>query len=252
MIQAKPIPASWLACFLGLLIAMPAFAGVSKLSSPSVKQGLLEVEYAGTRYGDDKAAQNNEQSHAFEVEYGFTDRLKLGLELGMTRDSADGSRVSAYGIEGQYAFTRQGDWWLDSALKAEYSHAAHDEDSNEAAAKLLLGRSFGDTKLVMNAGLGKEIGDHADGGLEVSAKLQASHRITPYFAPGAEWHGDFGELNRFGESSQQEHYLGPVILGDLLTSGNSGVKYSAGYFWGMGEKASDNAARVHLSYQVAL
>ena len=96
--------------FTMCLAAIPAFAGVSKLSSPTVTKGKAEIEYSATRYGDNSSALNNKQKHQIEIEYGFTDDFKLGLEAITERKSNDSNELKFYGLEAQYELTQQDDW----------------------------------------------------------------------------------------------------------------------------------------------
>lgn len=222
------------------LLAPPSFAGVSKVSSPRVTKGEAEIEYSGTRYGDNRSSLNNKQAHTYEAEYGLTDRWMLGIEAKSERESQRGSYFEGYGLETQYEMTTQGDWWLDSAIKAEYLHVIHGAD--EAEIKLLAARHYGTSSLTVNLGLERELGTNHGESLSVSSALQAKHAYSKAFAPGFEWHADYGKINDFG--AEDTHYFGPIISGEVLEIG-----YTLGYYWGLNDASADNAMRVQIGLE---
>lgn len=225
-----------------LFLALPAYAGVSKISSPKVEKGVAEIEYSGTRYGDDRRSQNNKQSHTYEAEYGLTDRFMLGLEGKSERSANKGHQFEGYGLEAQYELTTQGTWWLDSAVKAEYLHVPNGAD--EAELKLLAARSYGKSSVTINFGLERETGTGREHGITYGSAVQAKHLYNEHFAPGVEWHGEYGE--------DDTHYLGPIVTGELFELGKGEVEYTAGYYWGLNHASADNAARIQLSYEFKL
>ncbi len=232
-------------------VALPAMAGVGKLSSPAVTKGEVEVEYSGTRYGDSGKASNNKQSHTYELEYGLTDNFMLGIEAKSSRKSGQSHEFSAYGIEAQYELTQQGAWWLATAVKGEYAKAVHDGDADEIEVKWLASRSYGASNLLVNIGLERELGDNRAHGVTLTSALQASHAFTKHFAPGFEWHAEHGKLNKLGDGDVREHYLGPIVKGELFDIGRGEVNYTAGYYWGLNDDSADTAARLHIAYEVA-
>ncbi len=238
-------------CATTMLASSATYAGVGKISSPTVTKGVAEIEYSGTRYGDNKKLLNNKQSHTYEIEYGVTDRLLLGFEGKSARASGDKHIFNAYGAEAQYMVTEQGDWWLNTGIKAEYLQATQSNKTNEIEAKWLASKKLGSTQVVFNLGFAKEVGNHSESGLAVETALQGSHKINEYISPGLEWHADYGKLNKLDKGNQHAHYVGPILTGDLFHTNNGEVEYTVGYFWGLGNNAADNAARLEIGYEFA-
>ena len=238
-------------CATTILASSATYAGVGKISSPTVTKGVAEIEYSGTRYGDNKKLLNNKQSHTYEIEYGVTDRVLLGFEGKSARASGDRHVFNAYGAEAQYMVTEQGDWWLNTAIKGEYLQATQNNTPNEIEVKWLASKKMGATQVVFNLGFEKEVGDHRKSGLAFETALQGSYKMNEYISPGLEWHADYGMLNKLDKGTQHAHYVGPIVTGDLFHTANGEVEYTAGYFWGLGNKAADNAARVEIGYEFA-
>ena len=233
------------------LTALPALAGVSKVSSPEFAKGAAEVEYSGTRYSDSDRAHNNQQAHTYELEYGFTDRFMFGLEANSARTADEGHEFTAYGIEAQYALTKQGDWWLSSAIKGEYGKAVHRDDADEFEAKLLASRTYGPAKFTGNLSLERQLGNNREHGIGVDTALQAVYSLNEHFNPGLEWHADWGSMNNFATGDDNAHYVGPIARGELFEIGKNDLEYTVGYYWGSGSEAADHAARVQLEYGFA-
>jgi hypothetical protein len=231
-------------------LATPAFAGVSKISSPAVTKGKAEIEYFGTRYSDGGKKLNNKQNHLYEIEYGLTDNFKVGVEGKSERVTKKGHEFVGYGVEAQYELTQQGAWWLASAVKGEYFWGASKAKPDELEVKALLKRSLGANDVVANIGLEKQIGDNRAKSLAVSSKLQAVHNLNPHFNPAVEWHADYGKLNKLGDSDTAEHYVGPAITGDLFKLAGGDIGYTAGYYWGLTDDSADSAARLQLGYEI--
>lgn len=241
---------AFFACSL-LATATNAVAGVSKISSPTVTKGKASIEYSGTRNDDDKGSKgDNKQKHRVDLEYGLTDNLKIGIEGNFERQRKDPTELKTYGVEAQYEFTEQGQWWLSSALKLEYTLAVLDSDADEIELKWIAARRIEDTSLLSNVTFGRELGSNREGGISVNTKLQAVQRITPYANPGLEWHGDFGTISNFASEESNEHYVGPIVTGDIANIAGGTIDYTAGYYWGIGNQATDEAARVQISYEI--
>lgn len=232
-------------------VIMPnaSFAGVGKISFPAITKGEAEIEYTGTRYGDSAKAQRNKQKHIYEMEYSFTDSFMFGLEAKSMRQSTKGHEISAYGIEAQYELTNQGDWWIDSAIKGEYLLADHANEPAILEMKILAAYKLGDTRLTGNLNFEKEVGNNRSSGSALESQFQASRHLNEHINPGIEWHAEYGKLDNISSTSAQEHYVGPIISGDLFELGGHEVEYTLGYFFGITNASADNAARLQLGYE---
>ena len=66
---------------IGLCLAAPAAHAEFKLRYPSVEYRELELEHNGdTTFDKAKSGKSNNQSYTYEIEYGVTSFLRLGLE----------------------------------------------------------------------------------------------------------------------------------------------------------------------------
>ena len=95
--------------------AVQAQAEDLKIRSPIIESGELEFENNFT-LGRGKTAVH-------ELEYGFSDWLKLGVEAELAADPGHGFRYDATALEGFLQLTPQGRYWADVALFAEIGRA---------------------------------------------------------------------------------------------------------------------------------
>ncbi len=234
-----------------LMLPVAALAGVGKVSTPAVTEGEFEIEYTTIRYGDDGGNKlNNAQAHVVELEYSFTGRFMLGLELAGERESPQSFQGEAYGVEAQYELTKQGDWWFASAAKAEYAFPFHESDASEGEVKLLLQRRQGPTRWTANINLQREFGANRRHGMELSSALQGLYLWNKHINPGVEWFADYGATNNLTLSNEEGHYLGPVITGELFSFKGGEIEYVAGYYRGLTSASAEDAARLQLSYEI--
>src|SRR5882672_7247296 len=91
-----------------------------KTRSPIVESHELEFENNFT-IGRSKTTVH-------ELEYGFNDWLKLGVEAELAADPGHGFHYDSTALEGFLQLTPQGRYWADLALFVEYEHTARQGD----------------------------------------------------------------------------------------------------------------------------
>lgn len=227
------------------LLSSPAFA-ISRIISPNVHKGELELEYQAVSTFDDDSAKDDDQSHKLELEYGLTDRMKVELEGVFKKEPNADMEFNKIEAATQFQFFEQGEYWLDSGMKFAYSHALHDKDHDALEAKLLLEKTHGKLTHRLNLGLEHEVGGGASTGFERSALWGSRYRYNKQFEPGLEWQAEFGKASDHHSFNEQEHYAGPALYGEIAP----GVKYEAAYLFGVSDAAADGAARLFLEYEM--
>src|SRR6266849_2908800 len=100
--------------------ASQAEAGDLKIRSPIIESHELEFENNFT-IGHSKTAVH-------ELEYGFNDWLKLGVEEELAADPGHGFHYDSTALEGFLQLTPQGKYWADVGLFVEYEHTAPQGD----------------------------------------------------------------------------------------------------------------------------
>src|SRR6266446_3984677 len=157
--------------------ALPAQAEDLKIRSPVIESGELEFENNFT-LGRSKTAVH-------ELEYGFSDWLKLGVEAELAADPGHGFRYDATALEGFLQLTPQGKYWADVGLFAEYEHTARQGDPRAITFGPLIEKEaqlFGlNTLHTVNALFTKQMGAGSVGPPSVLLAAQSRMRIDPSF-----------------------------------------------------------------------
>ncbi len=118
--QAAKIATATAAILAGLFGLPGEATATHKVYSPIVEGGEFGIEWRGHVDIDDDSATNGNQSQKYELEYGFTDRLMIGI-FGEARSTA--TRDFYYkmtGAEFVYQLFEQGEYWLDAGLYGEF------------------------------------------------------------------------------------------------------------------------------------
>src|SRR5690348_16970431 len=99
---------------------LDAMAQDLKIRSPIIEPQELEFEN-NFKFGGGKNAVH-------ELEYGFTDWLKLGVEGEFEGEPGRGFRFDSTALEGFVQLTPQGKYWADLGLFAEFENTVRTGD----------------------------------------------------------------------------------------------------------------------------
>jgi hypothetical protein len=207
--------------------AAPAAAQDLKIRSPIIETHELEFENNFV-FGRGKTAVH-------ELEYGFNDWLKLGVEAEPAGDPGHGFRYDSTALEGFLQLTPQGKYWADIGLFAEYEHTAREGDPRALTFGPLVQKEaalFGlNTIHTVNALFTKEMGAGSVGPLSMVMAAQSRLRLDPHFEPGFEYYG-LVTLGEHGEDPR--HFIGPAVAGrigfrEFGLEAAGGIKYDAAY-----------------------
>ena len=230
--------------------ALQAAADDLKIRSPVIESGELEFENNFT-LGRSKTAVH-------ELEYGFNDWLKLGVEAELAADPGHGFRYDATALEGFLQLTPQGKYWADVGLFAEYEHTARQGDPRALTFGPLVQKEVPllglDTLHTVNALFTKQMGAGSVGPPSMLLAAQSRVRLIPYFEPGIEYYGNI-TLGRHGD--EPRHRLGPMLVGhigfrELGVDAPGGIKYDAAYLRRVGGETDPSTFRVRIELEFPL
>ena len=230
--------------------ATQAKAGDLKIRSPIVESHELEFENNFT-IGHSKTAVH-------ELEYGFNDWLKLGVEAELAAERDHGFHYDSTALEGFLQLTPQGQYWADLGLFVEYEHTARQGDPRALTIGPLIQKEVqlpGLTTLhTVNALFTKQMGAGSVGPLSMLMATQSRARLSPYFEPGIEYYGNF-TLGTHGDEPQ--HRFGPAFAGrlglrELGIDAPGGIKYDAAYLRGLTHDTDPSTFRVRIELEFPL
>ena len=239
---------SFIAFSLTLVLgAHSCFAIDGKVYSPQVNKGEWELEFAGTRTFDNDKAKNDIQENQFSVGYGITDYWAAEIYYAtFERGPGEPQDFTANEFENIFQFWPIGKYWVDAGLLASYHLAAKRDAADSVELKLLLQKDIGRFTALGNFGGEREVGSHSAPGNDLSSAVNIRYRWLRYFEPGIELQSSYGTWDDHASFNQQEHYLGPIVYGELIP----GLKYEAGLYTGISTASAATAGRFKIEYEI--
>ena len=249
----------WNAQACGAVLAvLAAFGGYSlpseaqdlKIRSPIIEVHELEFE---NNFVFDRG-----KTFVHELEYGFNDWLKLGVEAELAADPGQGLHYDSTALESFLQLTPQGKYWADVGLFAEYEHTARQGDPRSLTIGPLIQKEvplFGmNTLHTVNALFTKEMGAGSVGPPSLLIATQSVVLFDPRFAPGMEYYG-IVSLGEHGNDPQ--HRVGPALVGrvgfrELGLNAPGGIRYDAAYLRGLTGATDPNTFRVRVELEFPL
>ena len=243
-------PIAILALIGGSLAPLPAVADDLKLRSPIIEPHELEFENNFT-LGRSKNAVH-------ELEYGFSDWLKLGVEAELAADPGQGFHYDATALESFLQLTPQGKYWADLGLFAEYEQTALAGDPRSLTVGPLVQKEAQllglNTLHTVNILFSKQMGAGSVGPPAMLAAAQSRLRLDPHFEPGIEYYGavTLGEHGR-----EPQHRMGPMFAGhvgfrELGIAMPGGIRYDAAYLRRLNRETDPNTFRVRVEFEFPL
>jgi hypothetical protein len=235
-----------------LLFAPPAHADF-KVKLPEVNPGEFELESVGSVGRSGTPATDNEQSFVHEMEYGFSNFYKSGLEFETNRATGPGNHLKfdALTWENWLVLGEPGQYWLDSALFAEYSHGMLKGSPDEIKFGPLLRKEIGPTLNTLNLFLAREVGPFAANG-RMTFSYAWETRIATGWAiePGFQAYGEPGPFGHFATISAQDHRIGPQLFGTIHGVGPGTLKLNGGVLFGLTSATPRQTFRWQAEYEL--
>lgn len=238
-------------CGAAVLFAAPAFAD-HKVYSPIVEEGVVEFETRNHRTFDSSKGRNNEQKHKFELGAGLTSWWHTAFFGEVEKEAQGNARFQAEAWENIFQLTPQGKYWLDVGIYTEYARSLRGRNSpDEFEFKLLLEKEIDPLVITANLVFNREIGRNSGKGVGFEYAARARYPWKPEIQFGIEAFGEPGRFTGFERISDQEHQIGPVVLGKFHIPGFRGVfGYNAGYLFGLTPGTPQGTAKVELEWEI--
>lgn len=229
------------------------FATIS--SSPALAQGRYYVW--NYRYDTEEADEFELESYSFfaapslsnnvrsldqqfEIEYGITDRIQVGLYQVFGRDYPDKSEsfsAKSSMIEVLYKLAGQNEFPVDPLLYVEYAREWDRRNSNQAELKLILSKDFGRLNGTVNGIAEYEFGGRNDLVPELSAGI--SYRLTDNFRAGVETFASLSDESVETDEDWSEGFRGHgLALGPTLSFSTQWFSIASGACFGISRNSS--------------
>jgi hypothetical protein len=180
-----------------------------------------------------------------EITHGFTDWFEIGFYF--FNAVGDNGRTTYVGshIRPRIAVPASWHWPVGLSVSTEigYQKRQYSEDEWTQEIRPIIDKQLGNLYLSLNPSF--DISYHGlniNQGLVFSPNVKAGYNISPLIAPGLEYYGSLGPLNRFFPASQQQQQLFLVV--DLNFSPD--WEFNCGYGWGFTSGTDNGIFKVIL------
>jgi hypothetical protein len=203
------------------------------------QRGMLEVEMLngvvanghnqpGIGTGGPEFASQGSWYSAFELTYGITDRIEAAFYLNYTQTSGHGLWYSGtkYRLRGRLFDEEKLPVNLGWYAELEWHKKPQFDDAElEFELRPIIEKDFGPWSIVLNPRFEKPItGPDKNKGFEFGYANGVYYRWQRYLSPGIEFYGGVGRIDDIDPIAEQQHYVFPVIWGELP----HGIEYSVG------------------------
>jgi len=186
--------------------------------------------------------------NAYELTYGLTDRIEASayLNLAQVRGRGLWYAGSKYRLRGQLFDEDTLPVNLGWYLELEWWKTPQFDDANlEVEFKPIIEKDFGRLSLVANPLFEKVLsGVGHNEGFEFGYRNGVYYRWLRYLSPGVEFYGGVGLLDNTDPLKQQQHYIFPVVWGELP----NGIEYNIGPGFGL----TPNSDHVVVKFNIEL
>jgi hypothetical protein len=225
----------------------------------TVGRGMVEVETlnsvvanghstgdAGTSGGE--FASQSMWRNAYELTYGLTDRIEAAAYLNLAQVSGHGTWYagSKYRLRGQLFNEDTLPVNLGWYLELEWWKTPQFDDADlELELKAIIEKDFGRLQLIANPVFEKVLkGDGHNQGFEFGYRNGVYYRWMRYLSLGIEFYGGVGLIDDNDPLADQQHYIFPVLWGQLP----NGIEYNVGPGFGL----TPNSDHVIMKFNIEL
>jgi hypothetical protein len=240
---------------IGLVLSMPFFCAIRAAAQidpwefevypyATESRGMIELETDnavvtnGHSQGDNGTSAGTFRSQGMwyngnELTYGLTDRIEAAAYVNFSQPSGHGfwwagDKVRLRGrLFDEDVLPVNLGWYVE----LEWHKTPQFDDADfELELKPIIEKDFGRLSLILNPVFEKPLyGRGHDLGFEFGYRNGAYYRLSRYLSPGVEFYGGVGLIDDNDPLSQQQHYIFPVVWGELP----HGLEYNVGPGFGL-------------------
>jgi len=228
-----------------VFFCLPQQGWATKVYSPIVSGGELELEFQNDFILDADPVKNGTSKHQLELAYAVTDRWQMGLYGVFEKKPGQSLSYTQTKWANVFQVFEQGEHWVDTGLYLEYiKPAAAQQKPDVLECKLLLETPVGASVHTLNIIVVKPLGQTTQGTTWEYA-WRSLWKINPDFQPAIEAYGAMGRIGTISTPSGQNHLLGPVIRGKMFDD----FKYDVGYLFGLTKGSVNGLIKLNFDYE---
>ncbi|MDO8432321.1 MAG: hypothetical protein Q7S58_07920 [Candidatus Binatus sp.] len=169
----------------------------------------------------------------YELTYGLTDRIEAAAYVNVGLGSGQGLKYagSKYRLRGRFFDEGVLPVNLGWYIELEWHQLQFDESELELELRPIIEKDIGRFSFVANPKFEKPIftGPEKNKGFEFGYACGAYYRWMRRISPGVEFYGGIGHIDDSDPIAEQQHYIFPVVWGELPR----GIEYSVGPGFGL-------------------
>ncbi len=201
-------------------------------------ESLNSVVAKGHRSGDEGTSSGALPSQsmwrtALELTYGLTDRIETAAYINLAKPSGYGLQFAGAKFRLRGSLFDEGKLPLDLGWYIELeSHRVPEFDDQKLELELrpIIQKDLGNFSLMLNPIFEKVLdGPDRHQGFEFGYAAGIYYRWMRFLSPGLEFYGGIGKITNADPSRNQQHYVVPVIRGEL----SHGIEYNVGTGFGL-------------------
>lgn len=170
---------------------------------------------------------------AFELTYGLTDRIETAAYLNLAKPSGHGLQYAGSKFRLRGSLFDQGQLPVDLGWYVELEYhpvPRFDDQKLELELRPIIEKDLGSFSLMLNPIFEKVlVGPDKNKGFEFGYVAGIYYRWMRSLSPGIELYGGIGNIRDTDPPSEQQHYIFPVIRGEL----SHGIEYNIGAGFGL-------------------
>ena len=230
----------------------PAWAD-RKIYSPYVEEGVAELEIRGFRTLDHDPGKDGEQGQTYELSYGVNSWWYTALFANLASEPSGPLRYSGTGFENIFQLTEPGEYWIDAGAYLEYQKSSISGQADEFEGKLLLRKDFYPFYVGANLVFNQQFGRDRERNIGFEYAVQGVYPWKKELQFAIEAYGEPGRFSGFLPTAQQDHVLGPVLMGRFNIRGMpGGFIYEAGYLFGLTPGSPHGTVKWVFEYELAI
>ena len=219
---------------------------ISGTGSEKVTKGATAVEVrSGYEIDNDRASQDGTLRTRAHLDYGVTDNYALRIIASQTKLEGDSFDHDAVTIENRFELT---DYFnIPFGFGARLSYGIRDEGrADRLGFRLIEVVPMEDWELRFNQIFQRDIGAARSNDLTFESRAMVSKQLNSNLKLGLESHNSFGDITDMPDYSEQDHTIGPALIGKNTFLGQD-FKYEVGYRAGISRGAPDHAFKLFLN-----
>jgi hypothetical protein len=259
--QATPRPLIQVLSVAGFLLAAlgagPNAYGQLKVRYPVVDYREFEIEhFSDITFDKPNSGKSNNQRYSNELYLPLAiPNLAVAVETELQAPNSQNITYDATAVEAYWQLTPTGKYFGDVAMFAEYEHPVHRGDPKSFTFGPLAQTEFGEVAgygmlHTLNLLFERTVGNNSTEATELFTAWQSRLLIHPLFEPGLEYYGEVEEILNPGKPAQQQHRIGPVLVGLYNFAPYGKLKYELGYLFGLTQATPRGTLRWRFEYEI--